>query len=53
MNWLAKDREWLVQHYGFEIIVVPHYRTKVLTDGTTREIIDVTIEELLLFLAKG
>jgi hypothetical protein len=53
MNRSAKDREWSSLHYGGEGILVPLYRTKVFADDTTRKIIDVTLGELLPFLAKG
>jgi hypothetical protein len=53
MNRSAKDREWLSLHYGGEGILVPLYRTRVFAGDTTRKIIDVTLGELLPFLAKG
>jgi hypothetical protein len=53
MNRSAKDREWSSLHYGGEGILVPLYRTRVFADDTTRKINDVTLGELLAFLAKG
>ncbi len=53
MNRSAQGREWSSLHYGGEGVLVPLYRTKVFADDTTRKIIDVTLGELLLFLARG
>ena len=52
MNRSAKDREWSNPHYGGEGILVPLYRTKVFANDTTRNIIDVTPGELLMFFSK-
>ena len=53
MNRSAKDRDWLILHYGGESVLVPLYRTRVFADDTTRKITAVTLGGLLMFLRKG